>query len=47
MNPDFKYKNVITDFHLYCERDYLISIGSSINFLGSVLGGVIMSFIAV
>ncbi|CAD8155960.1 unnamed protein product [Paramecium pentaurelia] len=43
IDPDFKYKNIVTEFNLFCENKKYIMIASTINFLGAVIGGSILS----
>ncbi|CAD8077349.1 unnamed protein product [Paramecium sonneborni] len=46
IDPNFKYKNIVTEFSLFCENRKFIMITSTINFLGSVIGGSILSQIS-
>ncbi|CAD8078084.1 unnamed protein product [Paramecium sonneborni] len=46
IDPNFKYKNIVTEFNLFCENRKYIMIASTINFLGSVIGGSVLSQIS-
>jgi hypothetical protein len=44
---DFGYSNIVTTYHLYCNRRYLITVLSTLVFLGALLGGSIACYFSV